>query len=120
LGYSKTRKIRVSTYDQKWSKFVRERDGACLVCGKTEYLAAHHFIRRGVKATRLDLDNGITLCASHHTFNYQFSAHRTPEAFDKWFKTNYPDRYRYVRKKAQQMMSERDAIAEFKEQYNLQ
>jgi hypothetical protein len=84
-----------------------------LYCGKTEYLAAHHFIRRGVKSTRLELDNGVTLCAGHHTFNYQFSAHRTPEAFTRWFKKTYPDRARAMVKKAQIMMSERQAIAEF-------
>lgn len=59
------------------------------------------------------LDNGVTLCAGHHTFNHQFSAHRTPEAFTRWFKKNFPDRYRSIIKKAQVMMSEREAIKEF-------
>ena len=59
------------------------------------------------------LDNGVTLCASHHTFNHQFSAHRTPEAFTRWFKKTFPDRYHNVIKKAQLMMSEREAIKEF-------
>jgi 5-methylcytosine-specific restriction endonuclease McrA len=119
LSYSKIKKIKLSKYDVLWSRFVRERDGECLYCGKREYLAAHHFLRRGIKATRLVLDNGVTLCASHHTFNHQFSAHRTPEAFEKWFKRTYPDRYREIRKRAQIMMTERGAIKEFIEEYNL-
>jgi len=66
-----------------------------------------------VKSTRLELDNGVTLGAGHHTFNYQFSAHRTPEAFTRWFKKAYPDRAKAMVKKAQMMMSEREAIEVF-------
>jgi hypothetical protein len=59
------------------------------------------------------LDNGVTLCPGHHTFNHQFSAHRTPEAFARWFQQKFPDRYHNVIKKAQTMMSERQAIQDF-------
>jgi hypothetical protein len=59
------------------------------------------------------LDNLVVLCPSHHTFNSDFSAHKTPEAFARWFKKNHPDRYHSVIKKAQTMMSERQAIEEF-------
>ena len=62
------------------------------------------------------LDNLVVLCPSHHTFNHEFSAHRTPEAFKRWFKKKYPARYRNVIKKAQTMMTEREAIKEFIEQ----
>jgi hypothetical protein len=119
MSFSKTRKIKIDPLDKKWAKFVRERDGACEVCGKTEYLAAHHFIRRGISSTRYDLDNGITLCPSHHTFNYEFSAHRTPEAFDRWFKNKYPERYKYLKQQAKVIMSRLKAQAEFRENYNL-
>jgi 5-methylcytosine-specific restriction endonuclease McrA len=119
LSYSKTRKIKLSKYDKIWSQFVRERDGQCQVCGKRDYLAAHHIKGRSCKSTRLLLDNGISLCPSCHTFNHQFSAHRTPEAFERWFKKEYPNRYKEIRKRAQTMMPEREAIAEFIEMYNL-
>ncbi len=59
------------------------------------------------------LDNGITLCPGCHTFSSVFSAHKTPEAFTRWFKKSFPDRYKSIIKKAQTMMSEREAIAEF-------
>ena len=113
MSYSKIKKVRISKYDKLWSKAVRERDRRCLVCGKTDYLAAHHFIRRGVKATRLALENGITLCPAHHTFNHEFSAHRTPESFKRWFEKEYPDRAKAMRKREQTMMTEREAIKEF-------
>ena len=92
---------------------VRERDGKCLYCGRPDGLNAHHFKGRSCKATRLMLENGVSLCTSHHVFNHQFSAHKTPEAFTKWFKKTYPKRFRAITVKAQTMMSERDAIKEF-------
>jgi hypothetical protein len=113
MSYSKIKKVRISKYDKLWSLKVRGRDKRCLVCGKTEYLAAHHYIRRGVKSTRLALDNGITLCPSHHTFNSDFSAHRTPESFKRWFEETYPAKAKAMRKREQTMMSEREAIKEF-------
>jgi hypothetical protein len=117
MSYSKIKKVRISKYDKLWSKAVRERDKRCLVCSKTEYLAAHHFIRRGVKSTRLALENGCTLCPGCHTFNHQFSAHKTPEAFKRWFEKEYPDRAKAMRKKERLMMTEREAIKEFTELY---
>ena len=65
------------------------------------------------------LDNGITLCFQCHTANHNFSAHRTPEAFEKWFKKEFPNRFKVIRTKAQAMMNERDAIKEFIEEFNL-
>jgi len=112
-------KIRLSKYDKIWSKFARERDGECLYCGKREHLAAHHFKGRSCKATRLMLENAVTLCPSCHVFSSVFSAHKTPEKFERWFKKTYPDRWKDIRKKAQTMMPERQAIAEFVEFYNL-
>jgi hypothetical protein len=119
LSYSKIKKIKLSKYDALWSRFVRERDGECLYCGKKEYLAAHHIKGRSCKATRLLLINGCSLCPGCHTFNHQFSAHRTPESFERWFKKTYTDRYKEIRKRAQTMMTEREAIKEFVEEYNL-
>jgi len=117
MSYSKIKKVRISKYDKLWSKAIRERDKRCLVCGKTEYLAAHHFIRRGVKSTRLALENGITLCPSHHTFNSDFSAHKTPESFKRWFVKEYPARAKAMRAKERTMMTEREAIKEFQAMY---
>jgi hypothetical protein len=98
---------------------VKLRDGKCLYCGGTAWLNAHHLKGRSCKSTRLLLINGVTLCASHHVFNHDFSAHKTPEKFERWFKKTFPDRYKQITKRAQIMVSEREAINEFKEQYDL-
>ena len=48
-----------------WSKAVRERDGdKCLMCGKTEFLHAHHWLfRKGHSlALAFDVRNGAALC----------------------------------------------------------
>lgn len=109
-------KIRISKHDAKWSELVRERDGKCLYCEKTEELVrlnAHHFVRRSVKATRLFLDNGITLCVQHHVFSTQFSAHRTPKKFKRWFKNKFPRQFKQIFIKQKFYMNERQAIKEF-------
>jgi hypothetical protein len=115
MSYSKIKKVRISKYDKLWSALVRKRGGRCLyeLCDETKYLNAHHFKGRSCKATRLMLENGISLCAMHHVFSANFSAHKTPEKFGRWFKKKFPDRYKAIIKKAQTMMSERAAIQEF-------
>lgn len=69
--------------------------------------------RRGIKAIRLDPVNGIALCAACHAFSHAFSAHKTPEAFMRWFKRTYPERHRHLVKKQRTVTTERAAIAEF-------
>lgn len=115
MSYSKIKKVRISKYDKRWSELVRARDQKCQYerCHRTEFLNAHHFKGRSCKATRLMLENGISLCSAHHVFSSDFSAHKTPEKFDRWFKKKFPDRYKAIIKKAQTMMSERAAIQEF-------
>ena len=51
-----------------WSEIVRARDGCCIMCGKTQYLNAHHWLFRKAHSVRLslDTDNGATLCYSCH------------------------------------------------------
>ena len=54
--------------DELWSKCVRLRDGRCLLCGKTEGLAAHHYIHTKGSSLhhRYNIKNGITLCYACH------------------------------------------------------
>lgn len=115
MSYLKIKKIRISKYDKEWSLKVRARDERCLKCGRTQNLAAHHFVRRSVKSTRLMLENGITLCPSCHVFSHIFSAHRTPEMFKRWFKEKYPTRYKKVMAKEKVYMTELQAIKEWNE-----
>ncbi len=70
---------------KEWRDKCLERDNyKCVYCGKTETLNVHHILGRRARSTRYDIDNGITLCALHHTFGSQFSAHQTPTLFTEW------------------------------------
>lgn len=110
----KTRKIRMSKCDIEWSKQGRIREGDCMYCGSTQYLQAHHLVGRSNKATRLMSENCVVLCAKHHTFSSEFSAHLTPEKFKKWFKKLYIIRFKAVTKRALEHWTERQAVEEFK------
>lgn len=114
MGISKLKKIKMSTYDTKWSKETREATPYCEYCQSEEYLNAHHYKGRACKATRFMKENAVILCSKHHVFSSEFSAHKTPEKFERWFKKNFPDRRKAIIKKAQTMMTERAAIEEFK------
>lgn len=73
--------------DNEWTKAVKQRAGfKCEYCGKTENLNAHHIFSRSNHSVRWDIDNGVCLCVSHHVFNSQFSAHKTPLEFIFWIK----------------------------------
>ena len=50
-------------------------------CNKTEYLNAHHIHSKSKRSVRYDPDNGIILCAGHHTLNNN-SAHKDPDFKD--------------------------------------
>ena len=46
---------------------VKERDGACVECGATSTLHAHHIKPKALHPELAkDPDNGVTLCAKHH------------------------------------------------------
>lgn len=117
MSYSKITKIKMSTYDIKWSKMARELTPYCWVCETTQNLAAHHFIRRAIKSTRLDIMNAVILCPSHHVFNHEFSAHKTPEKFKEWYKKEYRGHYDYLMERQKVHMTERQAKIDFKEKY---
>ncbi len=71
--------------DKSWSILVKLIAGMkCEYCGDTRQLNSHHIYGRGNRSTRWDVDNGICLCVSHHTFSNNFSAHQTPIRFTDW------------------------------------
>lgn len=50
-----------------WSKAVKNRDKACVICGSTDRLEAHHIIYKKYNPQlSLNVNNGITLCKKHH------------------------------------------------------
>ena len=80
--------------DIDWALAIKERDGyKCVYCGSKDYLNSHHIYSRNNLSTRFDLDNGITLCAKHHTFSKEFSAHQTPTEFVFWLRSIKGDQF---------------------------
>lgn len=72
--------------DILWSKAVKSRAwNKCSYCWESSYLNSHHIITRGNHATRLLVENWICLCANHHQFSTEFSAHGTPAKFMEWY-----------------------------------
>ena len=71
-----------------WSQAVKLNYGnACAYCLTDENLNSHHIFGRNNKSVRWELDNGICLCAGHHTFSSSFSAHKTPTEFTYWLES---------------------------------
>jgi len=81
----KLEKRKIKKQFKEWSEQVKQRDGyKCVICGRTEFLHTHHIIPRQNKFFRFDIDNGLTLCAKHHKYNYEISAHKNPLVFVLW------------------------------------
>ena len=73
--------------DKVWSELVKQQAGnKCEVCGKREYLNAHHIVGRRNLRLRWELYNGVCLCSGCHTFKTN-SAHQNPEWFHQWLKS---------------------------------
>ena len=87
--------------DKLWSKIIRSK-GYCEVCGKREYLNAHHIIGRRAMNTRYDLRNGCCLCSGCHTFGNK-SAHQNPLWFDEWLRNNRNSDYKHLKEKQWKM-----------------
>lgn len=78
------RKISEAMLDKRWGLIVRERaKHKCEHCGKPGN-QPHHIFSRNNRNVRWDIDDGVCLCVSCHTFNNYFSAHRTPTEFTFW------------------------------------
>lgn len=80
---------------KRWSERVRERDGACVVCGRTDRLQAHHLLpKERYKEFKYRKINAVSLCPTHHKWG-RFSAHRHPIWFAVWLEENRPQQYQW-------------------------
>lgn len=59
----------VKKADMEFSKFIRNRDGKCVRCGRTNLLQNSHFWSRSHSGTRFDPDNCDALCYPCHYGN---------------------------------------------------
>lgn len=85
--------------DRDWSREVKRRDGyRCRFC-RTPYqasqLEAHHIFRRNRGTVRLELDNGITLCAGVGTHGCHAWAHAHEDEFHAWVRDSVLGAWRY-------------------------
>lgn len=86
-------KPKLKLVDNLFSKIVRERDGRCLRCGKTENLQCSHVLPRTYMVTRWNLDNAITLCVGCHLYWW----HKNPLEAAAWYEEKFPGRYAELR-----------------------
>ena len=99
-------RIKITKEDKEWANQVKERDGECVICGEKEKLNAHHIIPREIHETKLDINNGISLCPKHHIFSRIISAHNNPLGFFIWLIKNRPDQLDYLVDKMKEMFND--------------
>lgn len=96
-----------------WAEAVRERDGfVCCYCG-IKHMSdnpknpsskvkcdSHHLLQKEIKdcPLKFEIKNSALLCSSHHKWDGEFSAHKSPIVFYDWFRQKYPERYEFVLK----------------------
>lgn len=99
--------IKFTKEDKEWAKAVKDRDEwKCVICGSKERLNAHHIIVRENHETKLDIQNGITICPKHHFFCRQISAHNNPLGFFMWLENNRPEQLAYLKTKMELMLND--------------
>ena len=69
--------IRESNEYDEWRKTVfKNNNYKCVICGSSKELKAHHIYPFAIyENLRLDISNGITLCANHHALDISGSFH---------------------------------------------
>lgn len=66
-GFGETAKKRNNYEYRQWRKSVIDRDKKCVVCGSEKDLVAHHIKSFAeYPELRLDINNGVTMCAKCH------------------------------------------------------
>ena len=97
--------LKLTKEDKDWANAVKERDGwKCVVCGDTNRLNAHHIIVRENHETKFDVQNGLSLCPTHHFFNRQISAHNNPIGLFMWLEKNRPEQFNYCKAQMEKIL----------------
>ena len=95
---TKIKKLKVWSYktaDDKFSLYIRERDGKCVRCGRKENLQCSHYWSRQFNGTRFDPENCDTICYPCHYGNQQGWEHKKQGAYRN-FKLEQLGEERYV------------------------
>jgi predicted restriction endonuclease len=101
-------RIEKKKQDKSWADAVKSRDeNKCVYCGimngqeytdkkgkkKKARIEAAHIIPREIHQFRYNIDNGISLCSTHHKWSYEFSIHKNPFVFFIWLQSNRKEQY---------------------------
>lgn len=98
--------LKLTKEDKEWADKVKTRDGwRCVICGDVNRPNAHHIIVRENKETKLDVNNGLTLCPKHHFFCRKISAHNNPIGLFLWLDTRRPEQFGYLKEKMQEILN---------------
>lgn len=123
MGFSKREQIQVfkvkvwkTTYaDDKFSLFIRARDGKCMRCGSIDKkLDCSHFWKRGDSGTRFDRNNCIALCRDCHTI---WEHQKNNEYKDFMLNWLGEVEYRLLEIRARTWKNRRDSVIEFMQWY---
>lgn len=73
---------RNSKLQLEWARRVKDRDGgACVICGSTDGLDAHHLISASdYPQLQTRIGNGVTLCRRCHKLTHNYT-HKWPEKY---------------------------------------
>ena len=96
-----------------WSEVSREKENfSCIFCGARREdpnplnpsiknkIDCHHALQKYIKncPLKFDIRNAIVLCAKHHKFDGETSAHKSPIVFYDWFRQKFPEKYQFILK----------------------
>lgn len=92
-------KIKITSLDRLFSKYIHLRDKHCQRCGSTwaKKYDAHHYVRRRNHQVRWDEDNSRLVCFGCHSYLHQH-ADEDKEFFKDWLGK---DRFDILLRKAQ-------------------
>ena len=99
-GTRMTKKGLIKKCDVLWIKIIRARDKHCQKCGAKASQAAHIFSRSN-HGLRYDLQNGIGMCYYCHLY----WAHRSPVEFTLWVQKKWPERWVYLIRERQKLVT---------------
>lgn len=102
---------KASTADNKFSKFIRNRDKKCVRCGGIKNLQCSHFFSRVHWSTRYDRDNCITICYPCHYGNLNgWEYDQAGEYQDFMIKKLGKNKFKALKEKHYQQITKREAI----------
>lgn len=117
-GRIKRRPTSSTKADALFSRWIRDRDGKCVRCGKKENLQNSHFWPRAWSSTRYDPQNCDALCYGCHYGNSQgWERAKQGEYRDFKMKQLGLDGYNELEKRARMLMPRTKAIEAFMQFY---